>query len=440
MSAFAALVLSAVAAACVIAPRRPFVGLLAYLWLDFMRPHEMDAQVHALRPMLVVAVVTLAAVLWQWRRGASRRLASIPLPLLALTAAVGLSGNWSADPSAAVAGVIEIGKMLLLVWLIGTLVTTKDRLHAVLGVIALSLAVHAAMAVQQGIERGLMHEFHIELVVQGPGAGLGGGWVDNNNLARVLAMGLPLWWALAAWPQRRWTRIPCVAGVLLIVLGIEFTFSRGGFLAMSVAIAGVAIGRWPVWRGALIAALVVSGLLALSPQAYRNRVATIGDAATDRSVQGRFEVWRKAAKMILERPLRGHGVGSLRVEVGEGPTARRLVSHNVFVELVAETGIVGLAAYGWMLLATLAALQHARRRDDAGSWLGVSADGVLAALLAYLTASLALSGPFYSPLFVLVGLSGALGSMAYRTGCPPSAGLRSVPVAEKFWPLRQGRG
>jgi hypothetical protein len=90
---------------------------------------------------------------------------------------------------------------------------------------------------------------------------------------------------------------------------------------------------------------------------------------------------------------------------------------------VAEIGFIGLAVYLWMLIATFAQLHRVRRIADDTPWLRTTSFGLEAALIAYLTASMALSEPFASPLFVLIGLSVALQRCGAAGGAPtPDAG------------------
>jgi O-antigen ligase len=132
----------------------------------------------------------------------------------------------------------------------------------------------------------------------------------------------------------------------------------------------------------------------------------------DASVQGRVEVWEGAAASTVERPLLGKGPGTFERREPGNPVRPR-ASHNIFVEVLAEMGAIGLATYAWVLAAALRALHVARR--GAAVRLRDASFGLEAALLAFLTASLALSAPFQSVLFVFVGLSLALARIAATT-------------------------
>ena len=199
------------------------------------------------------------------------------------------------------------------------------------------------------------------------------------------------------------------AGLLITVAAIECTFSRSGFVALLV---GAACGRAVLpaslaQRGA-VAGLRRSCCCVLAPRPYLARLATFGAPQADASLQGRVGVWqRRGADADARDPC------SVRAPARFVSTRRpaahvRRSSHNILLEVAAELGIVGLAAYGWLVLAALLRLHRLRRAATDVAWLGIAATGVQAALLAYLAAGLSLSAPFASPLFVLFGLSLAI--------------------------------
>jgi O-antigen ligase len=390
--------------------RAPFAGLLLYLCLDFLRPHDVFPVLRSWRPMLVVGSATLLAALWQ-RRGALLDGGHALLPLLALFGVAALSTVTSIDPARSARTLVEIAKMIAVVWLILVLVSTQRRFDSTLRVIALSLAALALAAVVQGVERGLMREFRVEAVVEGPAGEHDGPFRDNNNLARVLAMSVPLWWILARRAAPLWTRGAAVLGLLLAAVAVEFTFSRSGFVALLVAVAVLASSARPRWRGAAIFLAFVAALALFSPRPYLARIATIGQPLADPSVRERLGIWQRAGESMLERPLQGSGPGTFeRPEPGGGSAPRS--SHNIFIELFTEMGLAGLAAYAWMLIAALRGLHRARR--GAAAPIRTASFGLQAAMLAYLGASLALSSPFQSPLFALIGLSLALARRGER--------------------------
>jgi len=423
MSLIPDLVLVIVAVGAVLTVRQPFIGLLMYLWLDFMRPHDSFVELRAFRPMLIIGVTTVAATAWYQRHRLLHVWRSL-LPVLALLGAVSLSTLTNSGSPPSIEAPLLLSKMVLLVWLLATLVTTRARFEAVLWVICLSLLVSAVGAILQGLDRGLMHEFRVELVVGGPPGSHDGLFRDNNDFARVLAMTVPLWWLLGVRADRAWRMALAIAGLLLTVVAIEFTFSRTGLLALVVGVSGIALAYRPWWRAVLIPTLLVAAMLTLSPRPYVERIATITRPTSEPSVVERVGIWRQAAEVVRKHPLVGQGPNSFRLG-----RAKR-TSHNIFIEVVGETGLIGLAAYGWLLLWALVALHRLRREPERGGPSPPRAQSLAlqAALLAFLTAGLALGAPFQSSLFVLVGLTSALREQPGHVTTTDSAAI-SRPMA-----------
>jgi O-antigen ligase len=394
--------------------RAPFVGLLVYLGFDFLRPQDVFLQLRPWHPMLVVGVTTLLVTLWR-RRHRLREGVTPLLPFTVLLGVAALSTLLGVDPARSARALVDVAKMLALVWLLLVLVSNQSRLGAALWVITLSLGVLATAAIVQGVDAGLMSEFRIEAVVQGPPGNHDGPFRDNNNLARVLAASVPLWWFLFRRGQRAWQRALAALGLLAAVVAIEYTFSRSGFLALVVGLVVLASSSRPRWHGFAALLAAASAVVLLTPRPYLERLATVGAPLGEESVKGRLEIWHGAAGAMVERPLLGRGPGTFeRAEPGSGVVPRS--SHNVFVEMMVELGALGLAAYVWMLVAVLHGLHVARRGAAPALRLGTFA--LEAAILAYLTASLALSSPFQSPLFVLLGVALALRNIA--SDGPPS--------------------
>jgi hypothetical protein len=67
----------------------------------------------------------------------------------------------------------------------------------------------------------------------------------------------------------------------------------------------------------------------------------------------RRELWRAAGQMIRERPLLGHGPDSFRHLYGRylglSEWDNRIHANNLYLELLATTGIVGTAVFAWLI-------------------------------------------------------------------------------------------
>ncbi|MEQ6901079.1 O-antigen ligase family protein [Nocardioides sp. YIM 152588] len=268
---------------------------------------------------------------------------------------------------------------------------------------------------------------------------------DSNFWGRHLVMGLPFALALATHQlssgtsnARRWQGLLHAGAALAIAAGVYLTQSRGTLLA-----AGVAVAVWVVASGprarrlglrlvpvVVVAAFLVPGIgdrfLLLVEQAS----STATKYTVDPSVLGRVEAQEVAWKIFSERPLVGSGPGTyeglvpayagfVETAVPDPPPA----THNLYLELLSDTGVVGLAGwavmFGGFLAMTLVAL--ARTRQWAPGRL-VLAAAPPAALLAWALASVLLHLAFPRTLAVFLALGVAVLSDA---GPPVPAATRA---------------
>ncbi len=173
------------------------------------------------------------------------------------------------------------------------------------------------------------------------------------------------------------------------------------------AIAGVAVGTIVFWgfqisrRRAAIAVAAVAGALVLvlalvGPFRERSlvKIAEVARGDWNSVLTGRLDGWRAAAWMVGEHPLTGVGVGAYRTEFVPAKTALlrdgvvffvdqlNVVfanAHNELLEVAAETGWPGLAAFvfGLGMLVRRLLRRSAESSTSALAWAGSAAIGVL---------------------------------------------------------------
>lgn len=258
---------------------------------------------------------------------------------------------------------------------------------------------------------------------------------DANDLAFVLLAALPLALGLrrpgaspGAWDY----------AAAILAIGLLATFSRGalvGLLAMVVFAAATRLVR-PRDLVGLLGLLLAMGSLVVLTQ--RDRVLEALDhkaAVAGQNVTDRLDLWDAATRMVLDRPLVGHGPGSFALEVegyalglpGTGP-ARLDVVHNTFLEVAVELGLLGLAL--------LVALLLSAGRQSWLAWRARRHPGAAAIATALVGCSVAacfVSEQFALPLWLLM----ALGATASPQSVPVSLtdrgpdtvrGLELLPV------------
>ena len=92
----------------------------------------------------------------------------------------------------------------------------------------------------------------------------------------------------------------------------------------------------------------------------------LGDVVVlhDIGTRDRWAMWQAALGMIRDRPIVGHGVNTFManyLDYWVGGERMPRYAHNCYLQVAAETGIVGLAAFLWLLAALFLRLGRAAR-------------------------------------------------------------------------------
>jgi len=225
-----------------------------------------------------------------------------------------------------------------------------------------------------------------------------------NYLTLIMGAALALYFkSKARWEKGLWLAAMALMGACWL-----YTYTRGAMLGCAVAVpilAFLAYRRLGTFRPLIVPVAVIAvGILAavlLNPLPDSNISSHVGGTNVakqpgeipnggDMSVTTRLLMWRDAVPMIAARPLFGYGPDNF-LEPFEQYKSEELASffpkgqgidkaHNEFVQVAATTGLLGLAAYIWILIS------YFRKSYKSGGWpLLALSGGVLAYILQLMT-------------------------------------------------------
>jgi O-antigen ligase len=211
-------------------------------------------------------------------------------------------------------------------------------------------------------------------------------------------------------------RLVCYAGLslwfgissIISIAAIVASFSRGAWLGTSAAIVVMLIisdRRAALAVGALAVILVLGGLAGgakYAPTALRDRFGQLESQVrffdsrdvlvTDANFAAveRMAHWQTGLAMFNAHPFTGVGIGNFNARFKEfaiNPafTVSEGHAHNYYINAAAETGIVGLVAYLWLVLTGLWISFRAVRRSQSqlGRAVGIGAVGISVALMVH---------------------------------------------------------
>ncbi len=193
---------------------------------------------------------------------------------------------------------------------------------------------------------------------------------NPNILGEYLAMALPLigYYAFSGFRTRRTLLVR--GFLLLIVLGMIASFSRGSYIALLAIVLMLFVSN--IKRTTPLALCLVAAA-SLIPEAITGRFLSIGHGGKDFAIFERLSAWEVAIEAIISRPVFGLGPGisnfwELLDKAGVGAPH----SHNLVLQLLIEGGFVGLflmCAVAIRLLQNSLELTHHNRSSSFGNAL-----------------------------------------------------------------------
>ena len=202
-----------------------------------------------------------------------------------------------------------------------------------------------------------------------------GAGLDPNESAALFVCVLPLAIMVAA--QRAHTRWIALVAAPACVIALSKTASRGGLVGLLVVATVLVIQYLGKRRWMHVVAIIVgAGAFAVgASDALVQRFATMLEPESDYNYndrEGRIEVWKRGLGYMATHPVLGVGLasfetaeGTLGAKANEGYGVKFTAAHNSFVQIGAELGVFGLAAFITAIWSSAAACRRARRLASA---------------------------------------------------------------------------
>ncbi len=329
----------------------PFTGLISYVGIAYVRPHEWAYMPNAPISLAVAVATLIGYAIFELTRRAPQL---IPNSLmLLLWAQVSLATLFAYSPELAQGKWIEFSKTILIALLMTAMVDSERRVRwLLLGTV--------------GAIGFLAFRSNVGILLAGGQArifGPGGAFEDNNDYALLLNVAAPIAFYVARAETHRWLRRICYALSAMMMITVLFSLSRGGFLGLCFVLIGLALKSKYKVTGILAVVLVGSITFALLPNRVVERVGTIRTATeVDESTQLRFEAWRVSLQIIADHPVLGVGPRNIMEFFGRyQQTEVRRVSHNSCLQVAVDAGLPALLMFLGLIGLSFFRLRHARQ-------------------------------------------------------------------------------
>jgi probable O-glycosylation ligase (exosortase A-associated) len=429
--------------------RRPYLWVLAYLYVDILSPQKVSWGFLNKLPISLMAFVLAFAgwIMLDAKRDSRFTLRQGLIALLLVYC--GISTMFADFPVEAMEKWGWVWKALVFAIFLPLTLRTRLRIESA----ALIMVLTAGAIIIGG---------GIKTVAGGGGYGSLRLFVDDNTglyegstLSMVAIALIPLIW----WTVKHGTIFPSDWRVKLFAAALTFscllipigTQTRTGLLC--IALLAVLALRHAKRRFLYVGLMGLAAMVAIPflPASYTQRMSTIENHKSDQSASTRVAVWMWTLEYVGDHPM-GGGFDAFRgnkvkVETVEAEGSANNVSrdvneiydqgrayHSAYFEMLGEQGWPGLILWLWLQALGLWQMEKIRRRyqkrtGPSEQWQGPLANALQQAQLVYLAGGLFIGIAYQPFVFMLIGLQCALWSYLKRVDSPQRAPARRAAPA-----------
>jgi O-antigen ligase len=203
-------------------------------------------------------------------------------------------------------------------------------------------------------------------------------FANPNDVAAYCVLILSLAFGLLSLERKGPVRLATIIGLVVVPFLVLLTKSRGGFLGMAVFVLLALLGQRRRGKAFVVVGLLAALVIGLAPENVLNRVRGLKDveagnlreADEEGSAFQRYEIWKVARTIIRENPVAGVGLGAYPLahqRVSQRPTFDQTArgprdTHSTYLNVTAETGLVGAAIFFSTYVMALLQLNGVRKR------------------------------------------------------------------------------
>lgn len=251
---------------------------------------------------------------------------------------------------------------------------------------------------------------------------------DRNELALSFVMTLPICLYLLNeyGKESKLIKLMLTGLIMLLVIGVIGTQSRGGFLALLV-LAGYLFHKSDRKVMLSILTLAIAGAAStLVTEEWSQRMNTINNAEEDDSFMGRVVAWKLSFILAMKNPFFGGGFKSLEqfpvwswlsqdffsfsfFYTGDAlpdPYVAR-AAHSIYFQVLGEHGFAGLVIYLSLIIASFRVagkVSAAARKAGAPDWIPRLATTLQLIIFAFCVGGAALSFAYFELVFAIFGI------------------------------------
>lgn len=176
------------------------------------------------------------------------------------------------------------------------------------------------------------------------------GNLNVNYIGYVLAGSFPIIVLLWSVTRQRLVRFVLVFSTLVVIVGVEFTGTRGAYLGLGAGVAWIVF--WALFKirslwTITVALVLASAAIVTGVADQASLVFETGERATG-DWSGRLQLWESARSIWASSPFTGVGVGGFRIL-----DSYHIPAHNILLDMGVGLGLVGVLLFALFLRSAL---------------------------------------------------------------------------------------
>jgi len=205
----------------------------------------------------------------------------------------------------------------------------------------------------------------------------------SNETAAFLAQFAMFFWGFLQFVKRKKYKLIAYGLVAITIFATMYTFSRGAYLAILVSVFALGVLKDRKLLVVLGAFLLTWQVVVPVPVRERVNMTVTSDGELESSANERVQLWQNAEESILKSPIVGSGFATF--QYGQHVDDLR-DTHNWYVKVLVETGIIGLIMALFLLQQILSLSYRLFRRAEDPLYRGLGL-GLFVAMFASMTAN-----------------------------------------------------
>lgn len=319
--------------------KRPWIGVLMWVWISVMNPHRLSWGFAYDFPFAaIVAAVTLVGVVTT-RDPKKLPVTPITVTLILFTIWMNITTIFAFFPEQAMVRLSQVNKIMLMTLVTGMLIKTRKQIDYLIWAMVISIGYYGTKGGAFTILTGGGS------IVWGPAGSLIEG---NNEVALAFITIIPMMFYLRLETENKWIRRGLTVAMPLCAIAALGSYSRGALLGVAAMLFFLWVKSPKKLVPAICMILMIPVAVAFMPDQWSQRMDTIDEYQSDASAMGRINAWKLAVNLANDRPLVGGGF-----ELWNGITFAQYApdpedphaAHSIYFQALGEHGWVGFILY-----------------------------------------------------------------------------------------------